>query len=193
MSRVLATMAALAVVVSSFAFNANVALGHEKRAVGPFDIEVGWLVEPALVGQLNGLDLTVVETQGGKPVEGLEKAVNAEVIVGGGAKTLPLTLQASEDRPGHYAGQFIPTKAGDYIFHITGTAESTKIDERFESGPNTFDGAVPSEPLQFPQTIPSGVDLAARLDTLQTLAMAGIGVGVLALLVSIGGLVIRRT
>ncbi|TMF79501.1 MAG: hypothetical protein E6I18_07150 [Chloroflexi bacterium] len=192
MSRVLATVAAVAVVVSSFAVNTNIALGHERRAVGPYTFVVGWINEPAYVNVANGLSLDVTETSGSKPVEGLASTLRAEVIVGGGAKKLSLDLATEEATPGHYEGRFIPTKAGDYIFHILGDAGSTKVDERFESGPNTFDGAISSDALQFPDRVPANADLAARLDQLQTLVIAGIVLGGLALLASAAGLVTGR-
>jgi len=192
MSRVLAGVAALAVVVSSFAVNPNTVLGHERRPVGPYTFVVGWINEPAYVNAANGLSLDVTETSSSKPVSGLETTLKAEVIVGGGAKRLSLDLATDEASPGHYEGRFIPTKTGDYIFHIFGDAGSTKVDERFESGPNTFDGAVSSDRLQFPDRIPANADLAARLDQLQTLVIAGIVLGGLALLASAAGLVLRR-
>src|SRR5438309_8773512 len=104
MSRVLATVAAVAVVVSSFAVNTNVALGHERRAVGPYTFVVGWINEPAYVNAANGLSLDISETSGSKPVEGLTTTLHAEVIVGGGAKKLPLELLTDEATPGHYTG-----------------------------------------------------------------------------------------
>lgn len=192
MSRVLATMATFAIVVSSFAMTSNIALGHEHRTVGPYTFVVGWINEPAYVNTANGLSLDVTETSSSTPVEGLATTLQAEVIVGGGAKKLSLDLATDEESPGHYAGSFIPTKTGDYIFHIFGTAGSTKVDERFESGPNTFDGVVSTDPLQFPDRIAANADLAARLDSLQTLVIAAIVIGALALLVSVGGLLMRR-
>jgi hypothetical protein len=192
MSRLLATVAAVAVVVSSFVVNTNIALGHERRTVGPYTFVVGWLNEPAYVNAANGLSLDVTETSSSTPVDGLAKTLQAEVIVGGGAKKLSLDLSTDEASPGHYEGSFIPTKTGDYIFHIFGTAGSTKIDERFESGPNTFDGVVSTDPLQFPDRVPANSDLAARVDQLQTLVIIGIVLGGLALLASGAGLVMRR-
>jgi len=75
MSRVLAAVATVAIVVSSFAFTSNVALGHERRAVGPYTFVVGWINEPSYVNLLNSLDLTVTETSGGKVVV-VERVVN---------------------------------------------------------------------------------------------------------------------
>jgi len=192
MSRVLAAVATLAIVASSFAFTSNVALGHEHRSVGPYTFVVGWINEPAYVNAANGLSLDVTEASSSKPVEGLATSLHAEVIVGGGAKKLALDLATDEESPGHYAGSFIPTKTGDYIFHIFGDVGSTKVDERFESGPNTFDEVISTDPLQFPDRVPANADLAARLDLLQTLVIAAILIGALALLVSVGGLAMRR-
>ena len=193
MSRMFATMATLAIVVSSFAINGNVALGHERRNVGPYTFVVGWIVEPAYVNNMNALDLTVTETQGAKPVEGLEKTLQAEVSVGGAAKTMTLKLAARFGLPGKYQGQLLPTNTGDYSFHIFGSVGTTKVDEKFESGPNTFGGIEATDALQFPDKIVSNADLAARLDQLQTLVIAGIVLAGLALIASIGGLVMRRT
>jgi hypothetical protein len=192
MSRLLATVAAAAVIVSSFAFSTNIALGHERRAVGPYTFVVGWMSEPAYLNAANALSLDVTETSGAKPVEGLATTLHAEVIVGGGAKKLALDLTTDEESPGHYQGSFIPTKVGDYIFHIFGDVGSTKVDERFESGPNTFDGVVSTDPIQFPDRIPANADLAARLDSIQTLVVAGIVIAGIAVLLAVGGLVMRR-
>src|SRR5438552_15037649 len=192
MSRVLAVLATFAIVASSFAFTSNVALGHEHRSVGPYTFVVGWINEPAYVNAANGVSLDVTETDSSKPVERLASTLHAEVIVGGGAKKLTLDLVTDEDNPGHYAGAFIPTKVGDYIFHLFGDAGSTKVDERFESGPNTFDGVVSTDQLQFPDKVPASSDLAARLDSVQTLVTLAIVLAGVALLVSLGGLVMRR-
>src|SRR5207237_7320526 len=101
---------------------------------------------------------------------------HAEVIVGGGAKKLTLELVTDEESPGHYAGAFIPTKVGDYIFHLFGDAGSTKVDERFESGPNTFDGVVSTDQLQFPDRVAANAELPARLDSMQTLVIVGLAI-----------------
>ena len=192
MSRLLAALATLAIVASSFALTSSVALGHARRTVGPYTFVVGWVNEPAYVNAANGLSLDVTQTDGAKPVEGLASTLHAEVIVGGGAKKLTLELATDAATPGHYAGSFIPTKVGDYIFHIFGDVGSTKVDERFESGPSTFDGVVSTDQLQFPERIAANADLSARLDSIQTLVVAAIVIAGLALLVSVGGLAMRR-
>jgi hypothetical protein len=192
MSRVLAAMAALAIVASSFAVGSTVALAHERRQVGPYTFVVGWVNEPAYVNSMNALDLAVTETQAGKAVEGLDKTLKAEVIVGGGAKALPLTLAARFGMPGRYQGFVLPTKTGEYVFHISGTAGTTNVDERFESGPGRFGSIESTDALQFPDKLVTTAELAARMDTLQTLAIAGLVLAGLALVLTTGGLVLRR-
>jgi hypothetical protein len=192
MSRVLAAMATVAIVASSFALTSNVALAHERRNVGPYTFVVGWLNEPSYVNLLNSLDLTVTETNGGKAVEGLEKTLKADLIFGGSAQTQPLTLAGRFGQPGKYTGYVLPTKVGEYTFHITGTVGTMNIDEKFESGPGRFGSVESTDPLQYPQKVVSNADLAARLDQVQTLVIAGIVLGGLALLASAAGLVMRR-
>ena len=192
MSRALATLAAIAIVVSSFLVNTNVALGHERRVIGPYTFVVGWLNEPAYVNAINALDLTVTETTGAKAVEGLEKTLKAELTFGGTTTAQPLALAARFGLPGHYSGYVLPTRVGDYTFHITGAVGTTNIDEKFESGPGRFGAIESTDPLQYPAKVVSNTDLAARLDQLQTLVIAGIVLGGLALLASAAGLVLRR-
>jgi len=64
MTRILAIAAAVAVVMASLGIFASPAAAHETRAVGPYTFVVGWVAEPAIAGQSNGLDLTVTETAG---------------------------------------------------------------------------------------------------------------------------------
>jgi len=192
MARVLAAMATIAIVASSFVFTSNVALGHERRAVGPYTFVVGWLNEPAYVNLLNSLDLTVTETNGAKAVEGLDKTLKADLAIGGSTTAQPLTLAARFGLPGKYSGYVMPTKVGDYTFHITGTIGTMNIDEKFESGPGRFGSIESTDSLQYPQKVVANSDLAARLEQLQTLVIAGIVLGGLALLASAAGLVVRR-
>ena len=173
----------------------GVALAHEQRVVGKYTFVVGFLNEPAYTDFPNSLDMRIMETQSGKPVEGLEKTLKAEVIFG--ASTLPLQLRARFGQPGAYLADLVPTKAGSYIFHITGDVQGQSVDEKFESGPNTFSDGQDLTTLQFPQKLPSPSDVAGQLKaaqdaagSAQTFAYVGIGVGVLGLIV--GGIALTR-
>jgi hypothetical protein len=184
MTRILSIAAAVAVVVASLGIFAGPAAAHERRAIGPYTFVVGWIVEPAYVGQLNALDLTVTETATTKAVEGLEKTLKAELVAGGGAATMPLTVATRFGLPGKYEGQVVPTRIGDYTFHISGTVNTTSIDEKFESGPGRFGGVEDIAPLQFPNKVPSNSDLAAKLDDANGKLTISIGLAAIAIVVA---------
>jgi hypothetical protein len=189
MTRILAIAAAIAVVVASLAIFTIPAAAHESRTVGPYTFVVGWVAEPAIVAQPNGLDLTVSETASGKAVEGLEKTLQAQVITGGAASTMSLALAADSDVPGHYTAQLVPTRVGDYTFHISGTVGTTKIDEKFESGPNRFDPVSDGVALQFPDKVPSSADLAQQLTDANAKLNIAIALGAVALIVAAAALI----
>ncbi|MEA2661451.1 MAG: hypothetical protein QOH08_1023 [Chloroflexota bacterium] len=189
MTRILSIAAAIAVVVVSLSIFASPAAAHERRTVGPYTFVVGWINEPAYVNQLNALDLTVTETASTKAVEGLEKTLKADLVAGGGSATMALTVAARFGLPGKYQGQVVPTKVGDYTFHITGTVGTMAIDEKFESGPGRFGAIEDIAPLQFPSKLPSAGDLAARLDDANAKLNIAIALGAIALIVSIASLV----
>src|SRR5256885_5380558 len=153
MTRILSIAAAVAVVMASLGIFASPAAAHERRTVGPYTFVVGWITEPSYVGELNALDLTVTETATSKAVEGLEKTLKADIITGGGASTTALTMAARFGLPGKYQGQVLPTKTGDYTFHITGTVNTTQVDEKFESGPGRFGAIEDVAKLQFPTKV----------------------------------------
>jgi hypothetical protein len=179
MTRVLSIAAAIAVAAASLGIFASPAAAHESRTVGPYTFVVGWITEPAIVAQPNGLDVTVTETASGKPVEGLEKTLKAEVITGGAANRKSLDLAPDRDMPGHYTSDLVPTRIGDYTFRISGTAGTTKIDEKFESGPNRFDAVTDGSDLQFPDKVPATADLAKQLADANGKLTVAIALGVL--------------
>ena len=185
MTRIISIAAAVAVVVASLGIFASPAAAHERRTVGPYTFVVGWIVEPSYLGQLNALDLTVTETSSTKPVEGLEKTLKADIIAGGGAATMPLTIASRFGLPGKYQGQILPTQVGDYTFHITGTVNTTTVDEKFESGPGRFGGILALAPLQFPNKVPTESDLASKLDDANGKLTIAIALGAVALVVSL--------
>lgn len=173
------------------------AAGHERRTIGHYTVEVGWRDEPALAGQLNGVDLTVTDKDDqDKPVEGLESTLKVEVFYGGLSRALALDFHAIEADPGHYAADLIPTKDGSYTFHIFGTIVQQKVDERFESGPNRFDDVAKATALQYPDPVASGADLNATLAGIQSAVdqarILAVAAMVLAIVIPLGTVVARR-
>jgi len=187
MTRLISLVAATAVIATSFIAFAGAAAAHERRTVGPYEFEVGWLNEPAFAGLMNGLDLTITDTRSDKGVEGLENTLTVDVQTGGLAP-LALTLTPRFGTSGAYDGNFMPTVAGTYTFHIKGKIDTQNIDEKFESGPGRFDDVDSANALQYPVKVPVGDELSKRFDDLQggldqarLLSAAALVVGIVAL------------
>jgi len=195
MYRVLSAMSVVTIVIASLLLTSGTAYAHERRMIGPYQFIVGWLNEPAYVGQLNSLDLRITDTRQNPaaPVTGLEKTFTAEVSAGGLAP-FPLAVSARFGTAGAYNGWVMPTVVGQYTFHITGTIDARgggdapqKIDEKFQSGPNTFGDIENTAALQYPTKVPVGDDLGKKLDAIQSgvdqtrlLALGAILLGVIA-------------
>jgi len=142
------------------------ALAHEARTVNGYDFEVGLINEPVFVGDKSGLEFFV--HKGDAPVAGLDQTLKAQVIYQGQTRDLPIT--AREDAPGAYESQFIPTAAGPYTFHLTGTIEGKAIDEQFTSSPTGFDEVKDQATGQFPVQFPAEADIVAQAQAGQNAA-----------------------
>ena len=169
MFRALKAMSALVVVVASLLIFSGHAYAHERRMVGPYQFVVGWLTEPAYLGELNSLDLRISDTRQNPPVAvvGLEKTLTADVAAGGLAP-FALTVTARFGTPGAYNGVVMPTVKGAYTFHITGKIDTLTIDEKFSSGPNTFGEIEDTATVQYPAKVPVADELGTKLDTIQS-------------------------
>ncbi len=191
-------LAIVLVLASSLLFPALV-LAHERREVGKYQFVVGFINEPALQGEPNGIDLRITDKATQQPVEGAEKTLKASIAFGGGqAKELP--LRARFRMPGSYIADVIPTRSGTYIFTFAGDVGGQAVSERFESGPGRFNDVEAATTLQFPVSEPSALELQRSLDearqqaaTASTMAMVGLVSGLLGLLLAGYLLLTRRS
>lgn len=200
--------AAFVLAVSSPAF------AHEERAVGAYQIVVGWGEEPAYAGQKNSVQL-ILGTKAGKPVTDLGDSLKVEVIFGEQQMELPFEpafdVEEGFGTPGDYRAWIIPTTPGTYTFHLFGAIGKQKVDERFTSGPTTFDDVADPAEVEFPTKVPTGTELSERLDreiprvhaaiasarsqaedradTARTLAIVGIVIGAVGLLLAMVALI----
>jgi hypothetical protein len=205
-------VAALAALVlpMSVLTTTSVASAHERRTVGKYTFVVGFLNEPALANQPNGLDLRITSSDTNEPVSGAEKTLKAEIIQGSAKKSLPVSARFGV--PGGYTADVIPTKPGSYSFHFTGDINGAPIDETFESGPGRFDDVQDPAALQFPVGATAGssadssqvttlvrqvatMDQAVRdaqdaASTARTVGFAGLLVGVIG--IAIGAFALMR-
>ena len=155
-----ATVVALAAVVPSSA--------HEVRTVGAYQLTVGWLHEPAYADEQNAIQF-LLKDKAGNPVNDLGDTLKVEVIYQS-QKMPALSLTATYDpdtglgMQGEYLASLIPTRAGNYTFHFTGTVKGQAVDQSFTSSPTTFDAVKEPTTVEFPAQDPSRGQIAQKLD-----------------------------
>jgi hypothetical protein len=161
---------------------------HEERQIAGYDVEVGMIDEPVYVGQKSGLEVFVNKDE--KPVDGLESTLKAEVIKGD--RRMQLDLSPRFGQEGAYESVFIPTAAGPYTFHLTGTIEGSPVDQSFTSSPDGFSEVNEAAAGQFPAQLPALADVAADAQRgadaagMVTLALAGAGAAIVIGLLALG-------
>ena len=147
---------------------------HSGFEVGPYLISVGWLHEPALVGQPNAVQVTIVHHQDEEPVIDLALDAIAVVVSTAGQDSPSLALTPAFDAEegvgplGEYDAPIVPTAPGDYTFHITGSIHETALDLTVASGDETFDAVEASTELEFPVKQPNLTEVATRLDRIDS-------------------------
>ena len=138
----------------------GVASAHAERSVGPFDLEIGFLGEPAYVGVPNAVFLDL--SNGGEPVTDLGDTLN--VTVGFGDQTSDPFLFQPLEEPGQYQAPFVPSQAGAYTFTLSGSLEGATFDLSLTSGPKTFDEVQDLAGATFPPVqAPTNAELASRI------------------------------
>jgi hypothetical protein len=172
MTRALSVAAAALVVAASLMAFTNSAAAHETRNVGPYVFVVGWLNEPAFQGQPNAATVRITDPRAtpAKPVLEVNKTLTIKVFSGGLTVPYTGTVRTVFGQPGLYALDMIPTVSGGYKFQMTGKVEALDVNETFESGPGRFNDVEAASALQFPEKVPSGADLAGKLNELQSTA-----------------------
>lgn len=153
------------VVVLALALVVAPAAAHEGREVGEYLIVFGWRVEPAFAGQVNGPEFTVKHHDSDEPVEGLADSLQLTVSFGDQTKTLPVYAVWGE--PGRYTADLLPTRPGDYTFHLSGTIDDVEVDELFSSADGEFSTIEPLSDIQFPVVDDQIAALQAQIDELR--------------------------
>ncbi|MFA5552577.1 MAG: hypothetical protein WDA03_13305 [Trueperaceae bacterium] len=146
MSHLARTLTALLIL----ALASGAALAHQSKEVGDgaYRVIVGYLVNPAYSGQVNGIDLAIRNADN-EPMLGLERSIVAWVIAPDGTE-LQLTLRPNAAKEGWYTGDFIPTVSGNYTFRVSGFIGTTEFNELFDqpahNDPAVLDAATISVP-----------------------------------------------
>lgn len=130
-------------------------LAHETITVGDYELEIGWVDEPAVAGQKNAILVNVLNTRTGEPVEDVS-ALTVTVSYGGQEKEL--TLQPlGEDTPGQFMAPILPTIPGQYTILLGGQLGDTPVDTHVE--PEEVEAI---DKLQFPSVEPAGQDQSSE-------------------------------
>ena len=221
--RIRAKLAAAAILTfATFVFIPGVASAHEEGDVGPIHMEVGFGTEPAYAGQPNSVQIILSRHDGADPILDLGDSLSVAVSFGENvtdAFSLEPNIEPGGDGiQGDYRAWFIPTSAGRYTFHFTGTVDGTEIDKAFIAGPKTFSTVEDASSATFPTvTFPANSELATRIeqdaaranddvaavaasaqaawdaaDTAKTEAIVGIAIGAFGLLMGGVALVVTR-
>ncbi len=135
---------------------------HSTVLVGLYDIEVGWGIEPPVVGVRNDIVLKITkpgETEGSYTgVTSAFKNLEATAMFGGVTKKLDIS---SDPKPGYYFSPIIPTKTGSYSVKLKGEISETMIDVQVP-----VEDVETTAVLDFP---PSGEELSALKNAFSSL------------------------
>jgi len=100
---------------------------HQTVNVGPYNVEIGWLNEPPIIGQMNAIVLNLSTSDGSEtPVTDSISGLALAVSYGGQTKTLDLE-PLGEDTPGQYIAPILATVPGLYTVDVNGTLGTTAI------------------------------------------------------------------
>ncbi len=131
----------------------STAYAHTTVHVEQYEIEVGWDVEPPVVGFRNAIVYEISES----PSEGVKNGVTnafknleATIKFGGVTKTLDIN---SDPRPGHYFSNIIPTRTGSLVIDLQGEIDGISVD--IELHPEAIESTAV---LDFPQSSGSSSD-----------------------------------
>jgi hypothetical protein len=190
---------------------AGIAYGHTVDSVGEYRVEIGWMNEPVVSGETNAIEFYVSPLEPGLELEDqvfqngvldLKKTVKIKLIYKDQSITLPLS--PDHNIPGKYYAFVNPTVSGFYQANILGTIEDTTISLSMHP-PKVAERSY----IEFPE--PSDLTVTQMIDghtaliedvsnlkksvhdlektQLNNVGYAGIGVGVIGIIIAVIALV----
>ncbi len=117
-----------------YTFSFGLAYGHTVDSVGEYRLEIGWMNEPVVSGETNGIELYVSHLKKDIPlkdqpfekgIKGLEKSLKIQLVYD--AENIILPLAADHNIPGKYYAFVDPTKAGYYQANVLGNIGETSV------------------------------------------------------------------
>lgn len=130
------------------------AFAHTTVEVEPYKIEVGWGLEPPVVGIRNDFVFKITEPGDApgqyKGVTNAFKNIEVTALFGGVSKKIDIN---SDPKIGYYFSPVIPTKSGTYIVNLKGEINGVPIDVKIP-----VEDVESTAVLDFPQTSGSSSD-----------------------------------
>ncbi len=157
------------------------ASAHTTVTNGPYNVEIGWLNEPPIVGQMNAIIMNLT-TSDGKDTPVTDPTTGLTMTVSYGGQSKALTLQPlGEDTPGQYDAPMLPAVAGLYTVDVTGKLATTDV--KVEVKPEEVQAA---DSVQFPNV--QAASSGSSFGLTGWLALAGLLIALAALVMVLMGL-----
>ena len=117
----------------ALALNYQFAFAHESITAGDYEIVYGWVNEPPIAGQMNGIQIFVHDMSSGEEQPAEEQVIQSLVVeLSYGSQSKTLTLEPVFDTAGAFDATVIPTIPGIYSLEFTGTLGDTAVDANVE-------------------------------------------------------------
>jgi hypothetical protein len=172
------------IAIFSLFLSHQTAYAHESIIVGDYEIEIGWLSEPPVAGQMNGFEISVSNTSSGtaEPVEDISSLI---ITVSYGGQSKELTFEpVGETAPGQYEVAILPTVAGQYMLVFSGQLGDTLVEAHGEP-----EEVSPADSLQFPSV--ESANQSANVGATNWLIYLSLLIGLIAL--GLGVSALRKT
>jgi hypothetical protein len=181
--------------------------GHTEDSVGDYRLQIGWMNEPVVSGETNGIELFVSPLEPGIEFEdqvfkdgisGLSKTLKMQLILEDQKITLP--LKEDHNIPGKYYAFVNPTVAGFYQANILGKIGETavslsmhppKVDERSyiefpESSDLTLNQLIDGHTAVVGEVndLKESVVVLEQSNSQNNIGYAGIGLGIIGIVVA---------
>jgi hypothetical protein len=139
---------------------------HTTVEVEQYTIEVGWGIEPPVVGIRNDIVLKITEPgeseNSYKGVTSVFKNLEVTAMFGGATKKIDIN---SDPRPGYYFSPIIPTKTGSYLLDLKGEISGTSVNVQIP-----IEDVESTSVLDFPPTSGEGpADVTALKNAISSL------------------------
>ena len=139
---------------------------HTTVEVEQYKIEVGWSIEPPVVGIRN--DIVVKITESGdsegtyRGITSAFKNLDGTVMYGGATKSIDFS---GDPKPGYYFSSIIPTKTGTYLMDLQGQIRDVTVNVQIP-----IEDVESTSVLDFPPTSSEGsTDVSALKNAISSL------------------------